>query len=368
VAKSWLQKPSASSGQAHNPNPQTTPAAASGQASSYLFRGLDARPVWDPCSSGDDAISALCLALESSYAELRREAVAFLRQSLLGNDESDGSSEAGSEVDDPGGGGDSRTSGSLPCWSNAHGEGLVTRGLWHKVLLWTGRTRHHAACARLPAATAIIERFAGSPIMLEPPGRVFLSLMLPGTHIAPHAGPTNHRLRMHLPLVLPPPALDAASGAQPTSTDAASNDCGPPFLIVGNRRCTWEEGRCLLFDDSFVHEVHYPAKQGSSAAAPSTPAGSTAGLKRGLDGEVTAAHGSSAAAPSTPAGNYTVREPGVMQGGDSTDEDPELAALLRSVRLLVVIDVWHPQAASGPFPVRARRGWVPPAPAPAMPE
>ncbi|CAH1273199.1 ASPHD2 [Branchiostoma lanceolatum] len=32
-------------------------------------------------------------------------------------------------------------------------------------------------------------------------------------------------------------------------------------ITVGGRRLTWTDGRCLLFDDSFFHEVHHHGNQ-----------------------------------------------------------------------------------------------------------
>ena len=60
------------------------------------------------------------------------------------------------------------------------------------------------------------------------------SLLAPHTHIPPHTGVINGRLTVHLPLVVPP-------------------DCGA--LRAGEQAHAWEEGRCLVFDDSFVHEA-----------------------------------------------------------------------------------------------------------------
>ncbi|XP_056290758.1 aspartyl/asparaginyl beta-hydroxylase-like [Pseudoliparis swirei] len=58
--------------------------------------------------------------------------------------------------------------------------------------------------------------------------------MQPGTHVWPHTGPTNCRLRIHLGLVVPP------EGCR---------------IRVTNQTRRWEEGRVLVFDDSFEHEV-----------------------------------------------------------------------------------------------------------------
>ena len=54
-----------------------------------------------------------------------------------------------------------------------------------------------------------------------------------GTHLAAHCGPSNFRLRCHLGLVVP-------SGVR---------------IRVGDEVREWEAGKCLIFDDSFEHEV-----------------------------------------------------------------------------------------------------------------
>ena len=54
-----------------------------------------------------------------------------------------------------------------------------------------------------------------------------------GAHIPPHTGVANIRLVVHLPLIVPP-------------------DCG---IRVGSETRGWEEGRCVVFDDTFEHEA-----------------------------------------------------------------------------------------------------------------
>ncbi|GAB3098710.1 aspartyl/asparaginyl beta-hydroxylase domain-containing protein [Lysobacter terrae] len=81
-----------------------------------------------------------------------------------------------------------------------------------------------------------MEALASIPLMQIPehsPEALF-SILKAGTHIPPHTGVINGRLTVHLPLVVPP-----ACGA----------------LRAGEEARGWEEGRCLVFDDSFVHEA-----------------------------------------------------------------------------------------------------------------
>jgi aspartate beta-hydroxylase len=82
----------------------------------------------------------------------------------------------------------------------------------------------------LPRTAQILD---GLPESVRRAGAIMLSKLSPGTHIAPHCGFTNRRLRLHL-------------GIQ-TPRDA--------FMRVGDQTQEWERGRCLVFDDSFEHEV-----------------------------------------------------------------------------------------------------------------
>ena len=83
-------------------------------------------------------------------------------------------------------------------------------------------------CARCPETTRLLEslpRFERDHIMF--------SALNPHSHIPPHTGPMNGIMRGHLALVAPP-------------------GC---YIRVGNDERTWEEGKVLVFDDSFEHEV-----------------------------------------------------------------------------------------------------------------
>jgi aspartyl/asparaginyl beta-hydroxylase (cupin superfamily) len=62
---------------------------------------------------------------------------------------------------------------------------------------------------------------------------VMFSLLKPGTHIPAHHGISNTRLICHLPVLAPA-------------------GCA---LRVGPMTRSWEEGKALIFDDSFEHEA-----------------------------------------------------------------------------------------------------------------
>lgn len=86
---------------------------------------------------------------------------------------------------------------------------------------------HLAAC---PATAAALAQVPLTRIQGHAP-EVLFSLLSPGTVIKPHHGVTNSRVVTHLPLIVPP-------------------DCA---LEVGSMEHAWTEGRCVTFDDTFLH-------------------------------------------------------------------------------------------------------------------
>ena len=83
-------------------------------------------------------------------------------------------------------------------------------------------------CALCPRTTALLEslpRFERDHIMF--------SALNPHAHIPPHTGPMNGIIRGHLAMMVPP-------------------GC---YIRVGKDERTWQEGKVLVFDDSFEHEV-----------------------------------------------------------------------------------------------------------------
>jgi aspartate beta-hydroxylase len=89
---------------------------------------------------------------------------------------------------------------------------------------------HVAQCPRTAEA---LTRLPLMRIDEHSPEAMF-SLLAPNTAIPPHAGVINGRLTVHLPLIVP-------------------ENCGA--LKAGDEAREWQEGRCLIFDDSFVHEA-----------------------------------------------------------------------------------------------------------------
>lgn len=117
---------------------------------------------------------------------------------------------------------------SLKPW---HETGLYNRG-WETFGLWALGQRLDDNCALCPATAAAVERIPG----LTTAG---FSQMAPGTEIKPHVGYTNAVLRCHLGVVVP-------------------EDCA---LKVGEETLRWQEGRCLIFDDTILHSAWNRSQQ-----------------------------------------------------------------------------------------------------------
>lgn len=110
-------------------------------------------------------------------------------------------------------------------------ESLRDTGDWKQFMLYMRGKKDTKNCARAPETCKIIDSIPQSAGCKR--GQVKFSVMHPGTHVWPHTGPTNCRLRSHLGLVIPE---------------------GTRIRVVNETR-TWEEGKVLIFDDSFEHEV-----------------------------------------------------------------------------------------------------------------
>ena len=99
---------------------------------------------------------------------------------------------------------------------------------WNTFNLFIHGERVEENCRLCPTTVALLEslpRFEKQHIMF--------SALNPHSHLPPHYGPMNGILRAHLPLVVP-------EGCR---------------IRVGNDVRTWQEGKVLVFDDSYNHEV-----------------------------------------------------------------------------------------------------------------
>jgi aspartate beta-hydroxylase len=89
-------------------------------------------------------------------------------------------------------------------------------------------------CAKVPKTIEILKECVPRDYH-----HCFFSAVTPGTHITPHNGPTGKKLRVHLPIL-------GTKGAR---------------MRVGDETRELEEGKCIIFDDSFNHEAWYDGDQ-----------------------------------------------------------------------------------------------------------
>jgi ornithine lipid ester-linked acyl 2-hydroxylase len=100
---------------------------------------------------------------------------------------------------------------------------------WRSFFLWGYGVRIDANCAKCPETARILEKIPG---LLT----AFYSVMLAGAHVPRHTGPTKAILTAHLGLVVP----------------EEREKC---HMQIGDANVVWEEGRTVVFDDMFPHEV-----------------------------------------------------------------------------------------------------------------
>lgn len=166
------------------------------QRSLYNVNNLTGKPWWNPQNS---TYSTFFKILEMNWQAIRNEALSLMNE---------------------------QTSGFTP-----EAEGLQDKGEWQQFELYARGRKIEKNCIKAVKTCSLIEQMPDAAGCKR--GQVKFSIMHPATHVWAHTGPTNCRLRSHLGLVIP---------------DGAS-------IRVANETKQWKEGKILLFDDSFEHEV-----------------------------------------------------------------------------------------------------------------
>jgi beta-hydroxylase len=111
----------------------------------------------------------------------------------------------------------------------ANTPGGVRDDKWKSYWLYAYGRKAADNCRRCPETTRLIDTIPGIKT-------AFFSILAPGKHIPEHTGPYAGVLRYHLGLVVP----------------RRKEACR---IRVGSELAHWEEGRSLVFDDSYPHEV-----------------------------------------------------------------------------------------------------------------
>ena len=106
---------------------------------------------------------------------------------------------------------------------------IAPPGKWKSFFLWGYGYRNEENIARCPKTAAAV---AGIPGL----NSAFFSILAPGAHIPRHRGVTKAILTAHLALIVP----KRRQGCR---------------MQVEDRMLRWDEGRTLVFDDTYYHEV-----------------------------------------------------------------------------------------------------------------
>lgn len=105
----------------------------------------------------------------------------------------------------------------------------TSTGEWAAAYLWAFGQKVDATCRACPETVRALGAIPGVAQF----GTTLYSALAPRTQIAPHHGYSNAKLRCQLPLRVP----------------------GGCRLKVGDQEVEQREGRCIVFDDSFLHSA-----------------------------------------------------------------------------------------------------------------
>lgn len=182
----------------------TTPADARQRPKFFFFPDLPPGPYHDPF------LQPWAASLTEAFPAIRQEALRVLS----------GGEQLPDFIADPGG-----------TREFVSGEGPAPS--WKAFFFFRHGRRHDANHAKCPATSKVLDSLPLCRLEDQAP-EVLFSVLAPGSHINAHHGVSNVRLVMHLPLLVPP--------------DCALN-------LPDHGMHTWEEGRLVMFDDTYLHEA-----------------------------------------------------------------------------------------------------------------
>lgn len=100
---------------------------------------------------------------------------------------------------------------------------------WKTFFFYAYGLKARGNCRRCPETAKLLKQMPGMKT-------AFFSILAPGKHLPPHRGPWKGVLRLHLGLLIPEPAENCA-------------------IRVGTQTRHWQEGKVMIFDDTFEHEA-----------------------------------------------------------------------------------------------------------------
>jgi len=106
---------------------------------------------------------------------------------------------------------------------------IVREKVWKVFAFRAYGTRCEENCRSCPETARLIDAIPDVEV-------AFFSVLEPGAHLSAHRGAYKGLIRAHLGLIVPEPRSQVR-------------------MQVGEQMVHWEEGRCVLFDDTYRHEV-----------------------------------------------------------------------------------------------------------------
>ncbi|NJL78101.1 MAG: aspartyl/asparaginyl beta-hydroxylase domain-containing protein [Richelia sp. SM2_1_7] len=106
---------------------------------------------------------------------------------------------------------------------------IANDNLWKTYFFYAFGFKATKNCQRCPETTKLIEQIPGMKV-------AFFSILAPGKHIPKHRGKLKTLIRYHLGLIVPEP----------------KEKCK---IQIADEIRYWQEGKSLIFDDTFYHEV-----------------------------------------------------------------------------------------------------------------
>lgn len=100
---------------------------------------------------------------------------------------------------------------------------------WKTYFFWAFGFQAKSNCERCPETTKLLEQIPGLKV-------AFFSILAPGKHIPRHRGKHKGLIRYHLALKVPEPREKCR-------------------IEVNEQIAHWEEGKSLIFDDTYYHQV-----------------------------------------------------------------------------------------------------------------
>jgi aspartate beta-hydroxylase len=110
-------------------------------------------------------------------------------------------------------------------------ENIGRTGSWQVCMFYEHGRRNDFVCRQCPTIASVLDSHAS---IRRGAGLIYLSKMSARTHVTAHQAHSNLRVRCHLAINIPP------------------GDCA---IRVGDEIRRWREGKCIVFDDTFEHEV-----------------------------------------------------------------------------------------------------------------